>query len=54
LSKWNSKPSKKGMGFEQPLTAHQHWHIDVSRTNIGGTLYYPCSILDGCSRYIVN
>jgi hypothetical protein len=27
LSKWNGKPSKKGTGFEQPLAAHQHWHI---------------------------
>jgi len=26
----------------------------VSYINIGGTLYYLCSILDGCSRYIVN
>jgi putative transposase len=54
LSKWNSKPSKKGTGFEQPLAAHQHWHIDVSYINISGTFYYLCSILDGCSRYIVN
>jgi putative transposase len=30
LSKWNGKPSKKGTGFEQLLTAHQRWHIDVS------------------------
>jgi putative transposase len=30
LSKWNGKPSKKGTGFDQPLAAHQHWHIDVS------------------------
>ena len=54
LSKWNSKPSKKGAGFEQPLAAHQHWHIDVSYINISGTFYYLCSILDGYSRYIVN
>jgi transposase-like protein len=54
LSKWNGKPSKKGTGFEQPLTAHQHWHIDVSYINMSGTFYYLCSILDGCSRYIVN
>src|ERR1700758_4556569 len=54
LSKWNGKPSKKGTGFEQPLAAHQHWHIDVSYINISGTFYYLCSILDGCSRYIVN
>jgi len=54
LSQWNGKPSKKGTGFVQPLTAHQHWHIDVSYLNIGGTFYYLCSILDGFSRYIVN
>lgn len=54
LSKWNGKPSKKGTGFEQPLAAHQHWHIDVSYINISGTFYYLCSIPDGCSRYIVN
>ena len=54
LSKWKKKPSKKGTGFEQPLTAHQHWHIDVSYINISGTFYYLCSILDGWSRYIVN
>jgi transposase InsO family protein len=33
---------------------HQHWHIDVSHINISGTFYYLCSVLDGCSRYIVN
>jgi transposase InsO family protein len=54
LSKWKGKPSKKGTGFAQPLAAHQHWHIDVSYLNIGGTFYYLCSILDGFSRYIVN
>jgi transposase InsO family protein len=54
LSKWNGKTSKKGTGFEQPLAAHQHWHTDVSYINISGTFYYLCSILDGCSRYIVN
>ena len=54
LLKWNGKPSKKGTGFAQPLAAHQHWHIDVSYLNIGGTFYYLCSILDGYSRYIVS
>jgi putative transposase len=54
LSKWNGRPSKKGTGFAQPLAAHQHWHIDVSYLNIGGTFYYLCSILAGYSRYIVN
>ena len=50
----NVKPSKKGTGFEQPLRPHQHWHVDVSYLNIAGTFYYLCSILDGCSRYIVH
>jgi putative transposase len=54
LSKWNGKPSKKGTGFEQPLTAHQRWHIDVSYIHIGGTFYYLCRILEGFSRYIVH
>ena len=54
LEKWNKKPSKKGTGFVQPLKPHEHWHIDVSYINICGTFYYLCSILDGCSRYIVD
>jgi putative transposase len=54
LSKWNGMPSKKGTGFAQPLTAHQHWHIAVSYLNIGGTFYCLRSILDGFSRHIVN
>jgi len=28
------KESKKGKGFQQPLTAHQHWHVDVAYINI--------------------
>jgi putative transposase len=47
-------PSKKGTGFVQPLAAHQHWHVDVSHLNIHGTFYYLCSVLDGCSRFIVH
>jgi transposase InsO family protein len=54
LSKWNGKPSKKGTGFEQPLQAHGHWHIDISYINISGTFYYLCSVLDGYSRFIVH
>jgi putative transposase len=54
LSKWDRKPLKKGMGFEQPLKPHEHWHIDISYVNICGTFYYLCSILDGFSRYIVH
>lgn len=44
--KWQ-KPSKKGTGFVQPLVAHEHWHVDVSYLNLGGTFYYLCSLLDG-------
>ncbi len=54
LSKWNGKPSRKGTGFEQPVAAHQHWHIDVSYINIAGTFYYLCGVLDGYSRFIVH
>lgn len=54
LDKWNGKKSKKGTGFEQPLNAHEHWHIDISYINICGTFYYMCSVLDGFSRYIVH
>jgi transposase InsO family protein len=47
-------PSKKGTGFVQPLRPHEHWHVDVSYLNIAGTFYFLCSILDGCSRFIVH
>jgi transposase InsO family protein len=54
LDKWNKKPSKKGTGFVQPLLPHEHWHVDISYLNIRGTFYYLCSLLDGCSRFIVH
>jgi putative transposase len=54
LSRWRSKPSLKGTGFQQPPQPHQHWHIDVSYINVSGTFYYLCSILDGYSRSIVH
>ncbi len=54
LRKWNRQVSRKGTGFVQPLTAHEHWHVDVSYINICGTFYYLCSLLDGCSRYVVH
>ena len=54
LSRWKSKPSRKGTGFEQPLAPHQHWHVDVSYINLSGTFYYLCSVLDGCSRFLVH
>ncbi len=52
-NRWQ-KPSRKGTGFAQPLAPHDHWHIDFSYVNVGGTFYYLCNILDGCSRAIVH
>jgi len=52
-NRWN-KPSRKGAGLVQPLGPHENWHIDFSYLNVGGTFYYLCSILDGCSRSIVH
>lgn len=54
LDRWNKKPSKKGTGFVQPQRPHEHWHIDASHLNLGGTFYYLCTILDGASRVIVH
>ena len=54
LSRWKGKSSRKGTGFEQPLEPHQHWHVDVSYINLSGTFYYLCSVLDGCSRFLVH
>jgi transposase InsO family protein len=54
IGRSQTKPSLKGTGFHQPLTPHQHWHIDVSYLNITGTFYYLISILDGYSRFIVH
>ena len=54
LSRWKGKSSRKGTGFEQPLTPHQHWHVDVSYINLSGTFYYLCSVLDGCSRFLLH
>lgn len=48
-----SKPSRKGKGFVQPLAPHRHWHIDFAYLNVAGNFYYLCSVLDGCSRFIV-
>jgi transposase InsO family protein len=54
LKRWSDKKSLKGTGFVQPLQPHEHWHVDVSYINLSGTFYYLCSLLDGCSRYIVH
>lgn len=54
LSRWNGKASKKGTGFAQPLSPHEHWHVNISYLNVAGTFYYLCSVLDGASRFIVH
>jgi transposase InsO family protein len=54
LERHNRKPSSKGKGLVQPLRPHEHWHVDVSYLNLGGTFYYLGSLLDGCSRYVVH
>jgi putative transposase len=54
LQRYQAKPTKKGTGFEQPLKAHDHWHVDVSYLNLAGTFYYLCSLLDGYSRSLVH
>ena len=54
LRRWRHKAGKKGTGFEQPLSPHEHWHIDIAHINIHGTFYYLCAVLDGASRYIVD
>lgn len=54
LDRWNRRPSKKGTGFDQPLRPHEHWHIDIAYINVAGTFYYLCTVLDGCSRFIVH
>jgi putative transposase len=54
LDRWNRTPSKKGRGFEQPLLAHAHWHVDIAYINIASTFYYMCTLLDGFSRLIVH
>ena len=54
LYRWNKKPTKKGTGFVQPLMPHEHWHVDISYISICGTFFYLCSLLEGCSRFIVH
>jgi putative transposase len=54
LERWQKKPSRKGKGFVQPLSAHEHWHMDLSYLNLSGTFYFLCTVLDGASRLIVH
>lgn len=55
LNRWNKiKTSSKGSGFDQPTTAHQHWHTDIKYVNFRGTFLFLISVIDGYSRYIVH
>ena len=54
LDRWNRKPTKKGTGFVQPKYVHEHWHVDITYLNLGGTFFFLCSILDGYSRAIIH
>jgi transposase InsO family protein len=54
LDRKSVKATQKGKGFKQPEKPHQHWHIDISYLNLGGTFYFLISVLDGYSRYIVH
>ena len=54
LDRWHRRPSTKGAGFQQPLRPHDHWHIDIAYINVAGTFFYLCSIIDGCSRFVVH
>lgn len=54
LDRWKRTESKKGRGFEQPTKPHEHWHMDTTYLNLGGTFYFLCAILDGYSRMIVH
>jgi hypothetical protein len=50
----NSKPWLKGKGFQHPAKPHEHWHVDISYIYIAGTFYYLCSLLEGCSGFIIH
>lgn len=54
LGRQSRRSSSKGQGFVQPLRPHEHWHMDVAYVQLGGTFYYLCSVLDGCSRFVVH
>jgi transposase InsO family protein len=54
FERWNRAETRKGIGFEQPLQPHEHWHTDISYANVCGTFYYLVSVLDGASRFLVH
>ena len=55
LNKWNEiGKSSKGTGFNQPLKAHDHWHVDIKYVNFKGTFLFLITVIDGYSRFIVH
>ena len=46
--------SKKGKGFDQPLSPHEHWHTDISYIKISDRFYFLICVLDGFSRKILH
>jgi putative transposase len=51
--KWHHQKTK-GSGFTQPLSPHEHWHLDISYINFKGTFVYLVALIDGYSRFIVH
>jgi len=45
---------EEGRGSSSHYKRMGMWHIDISTSNITGTFYYLCSVLDGYSRSIVH
>jgi putative transposase len=33
IDSFSRQPSRRGTGFQQPLRAHEHWHVDISYIN---------------------
>jgi len=55
LNKYNKvKKTAKGLGFDQPTAAHQHWHTDIKYVNFNGTFLFFISVIDGYCRYMVH
>ncbi len=54
-NRWNTKTTgSKKIGFDQPTSPHEHWHVDISYISFKGTFLFLISVLDGYSRYIVH
>jgi putative transposase len=54
MKRHNCKPSLKGNGFDQPVKPCEHWHVYFAYTNVAGTFFFLCTLLDGYSRSVVH